>query len=144
MIALDTNLLVHAHQREASLHGPASALVRTCAESRVPWGICVHTLVEFYAVATQPRLWRAPSTPAQAWDQIASWRESPSLRLLGDLPGLVELLAELSQSAQVHGGMIHDARIAAMCLLHGVDELWTIDRDFGRFPRLRTRNPLMQ
>jgi hypothetical protein len=38
---------------------------------------------------------------------------------------------------------VHDARIAAICLDHGVDELWTCDRDFGRFPDLRIRNPLI-
>ena len=37
----------------------------------------------------------------------------------------------------------HDARIAAICLSHGVRELWTADRDFGRFPDLRVRNPLV-
>ncbi len=34
-------------------------------------------------------------------------------------------------------------RIAALCQLHGVRELWTADRDFGRFAGLRTRNPLI-
>jgi len=34
-------------------------------------------------------------------------------------------------------------RIATICLLHGIDELWTADRDFGRFPQLNARNPLI-
>ena len=33
--------------------------------------------------------------------------------------------------------------IAALCLAHGVRELWTHDRDFGRFPALAVRNPLV-
>jgi uncharacterized protein len=37
---------------------------------------------------------------------------------------------------------VHDARIAALCAGHGVRELWTVDRDFSRFPGLTTRNPL--
>lgn len=40
------------------------------------------------------------------------------------------------------GPMIHDARIAAICLSHGVKKLWTCDRDFARFPSLRHENPL--
>ena len=44
---------------------------------------------------------------------------------------------------KVQGGMVHDARIAALCLDHGVAELWSADRDFSRFPSLRTRNPLV-
>lgn len=35
------------------------------------------------------------------------------------------------------------ARIAAPCLQHGVRELRTADRDFGRFALLRTVNPLV-
>lgn len=41
------------------------------------------------------------------------------------------------------GALIHDARIAACCLTGGVGELWTVDRDFSRFPALKTRNPLI-
>ncbi len=39
--------------------------------------------------------------------------------------------------------MIHDARIAAICVSHGVRELWTADRDFSRFRGLAVRNPLI-
>lgn len=143
MIAVDTNLLVQAHQRECDLHLPATRVVRTLAEAATPWAICHHSLVEFYGVVTQGKLWREPSTPAQALDQIAAWRESPSLRVLFDTPTCLDHLAMLAVKSQVRGGMIHDARIAACCLTHGVRELWTVDRDFSRFPGLRTRNPLV-
>ena len=36
-----------------------------------------------------------------------------------------------------------DARVVALCRLHGVRELWTADRDFSRFPGLTVRNPLI-
>ena len=39
---------------------------------------------------------------------------------------------------------MHDARIAAICLGNGVAELWSADRDFGRFPELRVVNPLVE
>ena len=52
-------------------------------------------------------------------------------------PGLV-------RRAEQAGGAIHDARIAAIYLEHGVEEFWTVDRDdFSRFPDLRTRNPMI-
>jgi len=31
----------------------------------------------------------------------------------------------------------------ALCRLHGVRELWTVDRDFSRFPGLKVKNPLV-
>ena len=41
----------------------------------------------------------------------------------------------------VSGGVIHDARVAAICVAHGIDALLTRDRDFSLFPELKTRNP---
>jgi predicted nucleic acid-binding protein len=55
----------------------------------------------------------------------------------------MEILGQLLVSSRVTGPRVHDARIAAICLAHGVTELWTADRDFSYFPRLRTRNPLV-
>jgi len=43
----------------------------------------------------------------------------------------------------VSGPQVHDARVAALCQQHGVTELWSADRDFGRFPGLSVRNPLV-
>jgi len=144
VIALDTNILVHAHQRQAELHENAARVVRELAESPAPWAICFHGLVEFYAVVTHARLWKIPSTPHQAMDQIAAWRESPSLRLLSDSTASLDRLGELARKAKISGGQIHDARIAACCLTFGVRELWTVDRDFSRFPSLAIRNPLVR
>lgn len=143
MIALDTNILVHAHQLESDLHHEAKRVVRALAESPAPWAICFHCLVEFYAVVTHSKLWRLPSTPRQAMDQIAAWRESTTLRLLSDNEASLDALSRLVQSAKINGGQVHDARIAACCLTFGVRELWTVDRDFSRFPKLTTRNPLV-
>jgi hypothetical protein len=52
-----------------------------------------------------------------------------------------ELKAVL-EDGQVSGARVHDARIAALCLNHGVRELWSADRDFSRFPGLVAINPL--
>jgi predicted nucleic acid-binding protein len=48
----------------------------------------------------------------------------------------------LNNLGRIAGPRVHDARIAALCLVHGVRELWTADRDFSRFPSLATSNPL--
>jgi hypothetical protein len=54
---------------------------------------------------------------------------------LGQLRNAVEAM-------NATGARIHDAKIAAICIAHGVRELWTVDRDFANVPGLRTRNPL--
>ena len=52
-------------------------------------------------------------------------------------------LRVLLQAGKLAGPQVHDARIAALCLQHGVRELWSADRDFGRMPALAVRNPLV-
>jgi predicted nucleic acid-binding protein len=75
--------------------------------------------------------------------QLDAWLSSPSISILSEGSGYYALLRSVVTSSGVTGGAIHDARIAALCVAHGVSELWTADRDFLRFDRLRTRNPLV-
>lgn len=142
MIAVDTNVLVYAHRRDAPLHDAAAAAVRAAAEGSAPWGIpwpCIH---EFLAVTTHPRIFEAPSTAPQAVAQVAAWMASPVLRLLGEGADHWQHLTDLIDRGQITGPKVHDARIAAICRSHGVHELWTVDRDFSRFAGLVTRNPV--
>lgn len=67
--------------------------------------------------------------------------ESPTLVLIGEGQGYWETLRQLVTDGGISGSRIHDARVAAVCITHGVTELWTAGRDFGRFPKLRVRNP---
>lgn len=77
---------------------------------------------------------------AVAW--IEAWRESSSLRLTGETGLHWMHLKHILTAANVVGGKTHDARIAAICIQHGVGTLFSRDRDFSRFPELHTVNPL--
>jgi toxin-antitoxin system PIN domain toxin len=143
LIAVDSNILVYAHRRDSPHHSQADAAVTGLAEGGEPWGVpwpCVH---EFLAVATNPRAYDPPSSTDSGLEQLMKWMESPTLSLLAEGPGYVEALAEILRSSGAIAGQIHDARIAALCIYHGASELWTTDRDFRRFPTLRTRNPVL-
>lgn len=143
MLAIDTNLLVYAHRREAPEHAPAREVVCVLAEGAQSWAIPWPCVYEFFSVVTNPRIWRgSASTPGQAWAQIEAWMASPTLRLLGETPGFAALLARFLTLPRVRGPVVHDARVAALCMAHGVEALLTRDRDFSLFGELRTRNPL--
>jgi toxin-antitoxin system PIN domain toxin len=144
MIAVDTNLLVHAHRRDSPFHTPARRAIAALAEGKGAWAIPWPCLHEFHAIVTHPRIYDPPSTPAQAVAQMNSWMESPTLHLLTENDLHWAELRALLLKAKVQGPLVHDARIAALCLSHGVHELWSADRDFSRFPRLRLRNPLVE
>ncbi|HEX6017451.1 MAG TPA: TA system VapC family ribonuclease toxin [Burkholderiaceae bacterium] len=143
MIAVDTNLLVYAHRVDAEFHAEALARITALAESTAAWAIPWPCLHEFYAIVTHRRIYAPPTPPARALDQIAAWLESPSLVLLAESAGHWSTLKALLASARIQGSLVHDARIAALCLQHGVTTLWTADRDFARFAPLQAVNPLV-
>jgi hypothetical protein len=144
MIAVDTNILVYAHREDSPWHEAAFACLAKLAEGRGAWAIPWPCLHEFLAIATHPQIYKPPSTLTTALAQVEAWLEAPSLVLLGETESYwAELRAALTL-ARVVGPQVHDARVAALCNLHGVDELWTADRDFGRFPGLKVRNPLVR
>jgi toxin-antitoxin system PIN domain toxin len=142
MIAVDSNVLVYAHRPDSTYHSEAVTAVRSLAEGGSPWALPWPCLHEFYAVATNPRLFEQPTPSAIALDQIGAWAESPSVRLLTESPLHLRTLGLLLGAAKLTGPAVYDAKIAAICLDHGVRALLTMDRDFSRFPALTTRSLL--
>ena len=143
MIAVDTNLLVYAHRRESRYHEAASSVMRRLAEGNDAWSIPWPCCYEFHSVVTNPRIWRDNATsPEQAWTQLSAWTASPSTRLIGETEDFLEILENFLRRPRVIGGVVHDARIAAICVAHGVEALLTRDLDFLLFPELKTRDPI--
>lgn len=142
MIAVDTNILVYAHRPEAPFHQPARRCLAALRAARRPWGIPIHCLAEFAAVVSNPRIWKEPSGAPQVRAQVDAWRTSPELQLLEDDATVWDRCLDLAERGGVAAGSWYDARIAAVCLAHGVRELWTVDREYSRFPELPARNPL--
>lgn len=140
---VDTNLLVYAHREDSEWHTRALAVLVALANGNRRWAIpwpCVH---EFFAIVTHPRIYRQPSTPAQATATIDAWSASPTLEFLHESPTYWATLTRLIDAGKIRGPMIHDARIAAICLDNGATQLLSADRDFSRFTGLAVRNPLL-
>ena len=144
MIAVDTNILVYAHRQDSEWHSDALHCLQSLAEGQARWAIpwpCIH---EFLAIVTHPRIYDPPTPFFTALDSIAVWLESPGCVAISEGPGYFDLLRRLVTESRATGGLIHDARVASLCLHHGVTALWTSDRDFSRFPALSTVNPLLE
>lgn len=143
MIAVDTNLLVFAHREDSPWHEAAYARLAELAGGRAAWAIPWPCLHEFLAIVTHPRIYNPPTPLATALDQVEAWIESPSLVLLAEPEGYWQELRSVLEGGRIAGPQVHDARVAAICRIHGVQELWSADRDFNRFPGLAVRNPLV-
>ena len=94
-------------------------------------------------MVTHRKIYRPPTPLARALDHVESWRESPSLHLIGEVGGCWEVLKPLLTAGRVEAARTHDARIVAICRQHSVTELWSADRDLTRFAGLKVVNPLV-
>jgi toxin-antitoxin system PIN domain toxin len=142
VIAVDTNILVYAHRLESAHFEKATAVIQGLASTSEDWAIPWPCLHEFLSTVTKPRLAPNPTPLATAFRQVRNLLAIANLLTLTEGDDHINNLAAVSIEARATGGAIHDARIAAICIDHGVSELWTADRDFTRFPRLKIRNPL--
>jgi uncharacterized protein len=144
MIAVDTNVLVHAHRDDSPHYQAALKAVSSLRQNAAAWAIpwpCVH---EFISIVTHPKIFKTPTPLEMALNAVVAWQAGNTLHFLSESAGYWEKLAGLVRAARICGPRIHDARIAALCLHHGISELWTADRDFSSFPQLKTRNPLVR
>ena len=143
MIALETNLLVYSHRGESPWHARTREAIGRLIDERmrcaIPWP-CVY---EFLSVVTHPRIHKTPSRLDDAVAHIESLLANPMASLIGETDDHLAFLRDFLTSGHIVGPLVHDAKIAAICLSHGVTELWTADRDFSRFPKLKIRNPLV-
>ncbi len=142
LIAVDTNVLVYAFRPEPPEHRSAVEAIDQLVSRGERWALPWTVVYEFLSVVTQPRIWRQPATPAQALTAIDAWTDRGRGLLLGEGPGHHATLDRLVSGTSIAGSRVFDARVAATCLEHGVRELWSVDRDFSRFPDLRVVNPL--
>jgi len=116
------------------------------AEGPEPWAILWPSLYGFLVTVTNPLVFRTPTPYDRAVAQVDAWLESPSLVVLTEGRGGRMYWEELSHqllAAKATGLIVNHARVAALCLHHGITELWSVHRDYSAFPSLKVRNPLI-
>jgi uncharacterized protein len=142
LIAVDTNILIYSVNPLDSRHEVASGILSELVDSPF-WGIPSGVAFEFFAAGTDPRFTQRQDTLDATLAAVDGWLASPGCRLLAEPRDIWPRTRALIRASAIRGQAVHDARIAATCLAHGVTEFWTADGDFIAFPQLRVRNPLV-
>jgi toxin-antitoxin system PIN domain toxin len=143
VLALDTNILVHAHRSGTAHHQAALALLSELSEGPAPYALFWPSLYEFLRVVTHHRVFDPPSPLAAALEAIGDLVAPPVVRVLSETPRHQALLERVIRETRVTGNLIHDAHLVALALEHGVHEILTLDGDFARFPQVASRNPFL-
>ena|ERR1019366_7741748 len=123
---LDTNVLLRLADAQSPEHAVAEAAIEHLIASQESVFISTQVLVEFWAVATRPE-----SANGLGWSTATTAEAIRALRdqfpLLHEAPEVLDRWLELVDHFQVAGKHTHDARLAALLLVHGVRRLLTFN-----------------
>jgi predicted nucleic acid-binding protein len=95
--------------------------------------ICAQNLIEFRNAATRPLALNGLGLSVADVEAKAALFES-TFPLLDDTPDIYPAWKSIVQSANVTGKQVHDARLVAVCHVHGVSHLLTFN--VSHFTRL--------
>ena len=143
MIIVDANLLLYAVNEDASHHTAARAWLEAAVSGTETVGLPWLVLLAFLRLATRNGLFQKPLTVDAAFEVIADWTQQPAVTIPEPTTRHLQIMRELVSPLGLAGNLTSDAYLAALAIEHGA-ELCSADSDFGRFARLRWRNPLVR
>nr|VFK44527.1 MAG: hypothetical protein BECKTC1821E_GA0114239_103632 [Candidatus Kentron sp. TC] len=145
MYAIDTNLLVYAHNTASPFHMPAKIFVEQAMNTRGTDGrlsVCLpaQILMEFLNVITWHRL-DAPLLLSNAIRIVQNYIDT-GVTILHHRSTQLETFLDLLDSTTTRK-KIFDVALAATLKDHGIPGLYTVNvKDFEEFTFLEVRNPL--
>jgi toxin-antitoxin system PIN domain toxin len=140
-MVVDANILLFATDQSSPLH--RSALDWLTEQLSGPRRVALPWLVlgAFLRLATNPRVWRSPLTPEQAWGQVEGWLAADAAWIPEPTGRHAEVLRALVVSYQLRANQIPDAQLAALAIEHGLT-VCSADTDFARFREIEWENPV--
>lgn len=141
MIFLDANILLYAYDSSSPFHPPARRWLASVLSRPEPVGLPWATLLAFLRISTNPRAFAHPLTTLEAVAIVSKWLEQPTVVVPPPTERHWPILSRILAETRTRGPGISDAHLAALTLEHGAI-LCTTDRDFKRYPGLKTLNPI--
>jgi len=141
VILLDANVLIYATDQTSPHHEPAKRWFESALAGSDEVAIPLVSLLAFLRVMTNPALFDAPMSVADAANTVTEWLSLPNVGMAHPTRGHFDVLAGLARSGKARGTMLMDAHLAALAIEHGAT-LCTTDRDFARFKGLHLEDPI--
>ncbi|MEP7354820.1 MAG: TA system VapC family ribonuclease toxin [Acidobacteriota bacterium] len=141
MMIVDANLLLYAYDAKSPHNRRAQRWMSEVLSGTEIVGLPWQSVAAFLRVASNPRLHGERPSIERLAVVVDSWFQQPNVRLLSPGERHWTLLRRMMVDGQAHGPQITDAQLAALTIECG-GTLYSVDRDFGRFPGLRWVNPI--
>lgn len=138
MLIPDVNVLVAAYRSDHGHHVIARPWLQAAMTDVEPVGLTESVLAAVVRIVTDARVFRFPTSPAQAFEELDKLRERSHVVR----PGRTwwSIFRQLCEESGARGPLIADAAHAATAIEAGATWV-TFDRGFARFPGLRWRTP---
>jgi hypothetical protein len=141
LILLDANIVLYAYDRTSERHQAAASWLETAFTGTESVGVSWSVVLAFLRVTTSRRMLREPLSMPEAISAVSQWLERPNVQIVEPGERHWRILRSLLIETQIRGADVMDAHLAALAAEHGAI-VCTHDRDFARFPGLRTLDPL--
>jgi toxin-antitoxin system PIN domain toxin len=141
VIVLDANILLYAYDGSSPQHMKARDWLEQVLSGTDPVGLPWQTVSAFMRILTNLRLPGPRFAIGEVVEVVDGWFDQPNVQALTPGDGHWTLFRQMVAGGQASGPLVSDAHLAALTLEYG-GVLHTTDRDFGRFPGLRWKNPL--
>lgn len=139
---IDANLLLYASDTSSTYHRPARAHLEGLAKGPEIVYLFWPVVMAYLRIATHPSIFANPLEPATARSNVANLLRLRHVRCPGEQNEFWAVFEDTVAGDVVRGNLVPDAHIAALMRQHGVQTIWTADRDFRRFTGITPRNPL--
>lgn len=139
---VDTNILLHAVNRDSPENRAAREFLESVARPSSPVYLTEGIVYEFLRVATHPRVFPKPLTWRQAWSFLREILRSPAFQIL-TIGGEHWRVLEQTLRSLRHpsGNLFFDVRTAVLMKENGVRRIYTLDADFTRFAEVEVVEP---
>lgn len=138
----DTNILSALVNKNHTQYAAVRRALKLSRAQKVEIYLVPQNVIEFWAIATRPVLANGLGLTAnQTTTGILLFKRV--FGFLDDEPGIFSQWENLVEKYQVSGKNVHDARIVAAMLKHGLSHLLTLKvKDFNRFKEIVVVDPI--
>ncbi len=140
MILPDVNVLLYGFRRDADRHDEYRAWLTELVNGDSAFGLSPQTLAALVRISTHPRIYREPSSRAEAFDFCRALLDADLCTIVQPGGRHWSIFTDLCERALATGNLVQDAWFAALAIESGCDWIST-DRDYARFPGLVWRPP---
>jgi uncharacterized protein len=140
VVVVDANVLVYAVNQSMPQHAAAKRWIEEALNGSESVGFAWLVLLAFIRLATLPAVFPQPLGVATALDVVDAWLLARASLVVQPTTRHAAVLRGLLRETGTAGNLASDAHLAAIAIEHGA-RVCTFDRDFARFPGVRSFAP---